>query len=177
MKPITRLFLLIALALLPALPAAARETITSFISDVTVNTDGSLDVHETITVNSEAIEIRRGILRDIPTIYKNKSGTQMKVGLEVLEVQRDGRDEPFEVESISNGKRIKIGQADVYLKPTQHIYKITYHTARQIGFFDTFERGIVGDALAIDQPTSHAVLTQLIFNLRTCAVYHHHADL
>ena len=75
------LFFLLLVSL--ALPAAAREAITSFISDVTVNTDGSMDVRETITVRSEGDEIRHGILRDFPTTYKTKSGTQMKVGFEV----------------------------------------------------------------------------------------------
>ncbi len=119
--------------------AIAEEVIRNFVSDVQVNADGSLDVRETIVVRSEGREIRRGILRDFPTTYTDKRGVRVRVGFEVVDVQRDGRDENYTVESISNGKRIKIGSADVFLRDGDHTYKITYHTTRQIGFFDTFD--------------------------------------
>ena len=131
------LFFLLLVTL--ALPVAAREAITSFISDVTVNTDGSLDVRETITIRAEGDQIRHGILRDFPTTYKTKSGTSMKVGFEVVGVKRNGRDEPFSTESISNGKRIKIGDGNVFLDTGEYTYDIAYHTTRQIGFFDNFD--------------------------------------
>ena len=119
--------------------AAAEEVIRNFISDVTVNTDGSLDVRETITVRAEGNEIKRGILRDFPTTYSDRNGVRVRVGFEVLGVERDGRDETYTVESISNGKRLKIGNADVFLDFGEHTYKITYRTTRQIGFFDRFD--------------------------------------
>ena len=133
--------LLVALVVLfcAALPAVAEEVIRNFISDVTVNVDGSLDVRESITVNAEGNQIKRGILRDFPTTYTDKNNVRVRVGFDVLSVERDGRDEAFSVENISNGKRIKIGNADVFLEPGDHTYKITYHTTRQIGFFETFD--------------------------------------
>ena len=75
--------------------ALAEEKITSFISDVTVNADASLEVRERISVNAEGDEIRRGILRDFPTIYTDRNGVRVKVGFEVIEVLRNGRSEPF----------------------------------------------------------------------------------
>ena len=125
----------LVLLLLAAMPAAAREAITSFISDVTVQTDGSLEVRETIVVRSEGAEIRRGILRDFPITYHNKTGTRLRIGFEVMRVQRDGRDENYTTESITNGRRIKIGNANVFLEPGLHTYKIDYRTTRQLGFF------------------------------------------
>jgi hypothetical protein len=122
-----------------AFPARAQEVIREFLSDVTVNADGSLNVREEITVVSQMREIRRGILRDFPTTYTDKNGIRVRVGLEVLDVERDGRDENFKVESISNGKRIRIGNADVLLNPGLHTYSITYRTTRQVGFFETFD--------------------------------------
>ncbi len=120
-------------------PAWAEEVIRNFVSDVTVNVDGSLEVVEKITVRSEGREIRRGILRDFPTTYTDKNGVQVRVGFEVLDLERDGFDENYTVESISNGKRIKIGNANVFLDDGDHTYKIVYRTTRQIGFFDTFD--------------------------------------
>jgi uncharacterized membrane protein YgcG len=119
--------------------AWAEEVIRNFVSDVTVNVDGSLDVTEKITVRSESREIRRGILRDFPTTYTDKQGVQVRVGFEVVDLERDGFDENYSVESISNGKRIKIGNANVFLDDGDHTYKIVYRTTRQIGFFDNFD--------------------------------------
>ena len=63
------------LLLLAALPVQAEEVIRSFISDVTVDADGRLEVLETIVVRSEAREIRRGILRDFPITYIDRCNT------------------------------------------------------------------------------------------------------
>lgn len=130
-------FLIIWLAL--ASPALAEERIKSFVSDVTVNADASIDVTETIIVNSEGREINHGIYRDLPTIYTDRNGQRVIVGFDVLGVQRDGRDEPYALESLSNGVRIKIGDKDVWLANAPHRYVIRYRTTRQIGFFEKFD--------------------------------------
>ena len=133
--------LLLALVLLLGLtaPAAPEELIETFVSDVTVNTDASLSVREKITVNAEGNEIRRGILRDFPTTYRDRYGQRVRVGFDVLEVNRDGHAEPYIVESMANGKRIRIGNADVYLPYGSHTYEIAYRTTRQLGFFQDFD--------------------------------------
>ena len=131
---------LVALILLfAATAAAAEERIENFISDVTVNADASLNVRETITVRSEGDQIKRGILRDFPTTYYDRRGSRVRVGFEVTSVRRDGRQENYSVESIGNGKRIRIGDADVFLESGSHTYEIGYTTTRQLGFFDDFD--------------------------------------
>ena len=61
------------LALLAIAPAAAQtERITSFDSRITVNTDGSMQVVETIAVESAGVDIVHGIYRDFPTRYKDR---------------------------------------------------------------------------------------------------------
>ncbi|MGE3831172.1 MAG: DUF2207 domain-containing protein, partial [Parvibaculaceae bacterium] len=119
--------------------ALADEVITNFLSDATVNADSSVTVTEKISLVSEGREIRRGILRDFPTIYRDSHGARVEVGFQVLSVRRDGKDEPYSVEGIANGKRIRIGSADVLLDPGPHIYEITYRTTRQLGYFDTYD--------------------------------------
>ena len=119
------------LALLFALPASARETITSFSSAVTLNTDGSVDVIETIEDNAEGYEIRRGIYRDIPLILINPDNSRLRSDLTVKTVLRDGRAEPYSLENIGAGfKRIRIGDADVLLNYGQHKYTIHYSMSR-----------------------------------------------
>ncbi len=130
--------LIVALLFLVGLqnPALAREAILNFISEATVNTDGSLDVVETLLINSEGNEIKRGIFRDFPTKYTTPNGLKVTVDFDVNKVERDGRVENFVLESLSNGVRVKIGNRDVFLDDGQHTYKIYYRTTRQIGFFD-----------------------------------------
>ncbi|MCB1377069.1 MAG: DUF2207 domain-containing protein [Alphaproteobacteria bacterium] len=138
--------------------AAAEESILSYVSDVNVNRDGSLDVAETITVNAEGDQIRRGIYRDFPTTYIDRNGIRMRVGFDVVGVKRDGHDEPFAIESLSNGKRVRIGDKDVFLDPGQHTYEINFRTTRQIGFFENFDElywNVTGNDWAF--PILHAV--------------------
>ena len=110
-----------------AVPASAAEVIRSFASAVTVNVDGSVDVTETITVVAEGQEIRRGIYRDIPTELVGDDGKRLRSNLNVREVLRQGASEPYSVENIGGGfKRIRIGDADVFLTRGEHTYTIRY---------------------------------------------------
>ena len=116
--------------------AAAEERILHYLSDVAVEADGTLDVIETIRVRSEANRIDHGIYRDFPTRYTNIAGRQVRVGFEVLAVQRDGADEPWKTERRGNGVRIYAGDAETHVPPGEHVYAIRYRTTRQLGFFD-----------------------------------------
>ena len=128
------------LALLAVNSAAlAEERIEQFTSNALVNVDGSIDVTETISVNAESRQIRRGIFRDFPTTYTDRKGLRVVVGFEVISVKRDRRDEPFAIEGLANGKRIRIGDADVFLDYGIHVYEIQYRTTRQLGFFEQYD--------------------------------------
>lgn len=96
-------------------------------------------VRETITVDSARRKIKRGIFRDFPTTYKTPSGRRTVVGFELQEVTRNGAREPFNTENLSNGVRVRIGDANVLIPSGRHVYRITYRTNRQLGFFDDFD--------------------------------------
>jgi uncharacterized membrane protein YgcG len=132
--------LLISLSLVAALltagAAQAAEAVIDWQSDITVHTDSSMTVTETIQVRAEGEEIRRGIYRDFPTVYKDRFGNRMRVDFELLSVKRDGRDEPHHTETVSNGIRIYAGRSDVFLKPGTYTYTIVYRTNRQLGYFE-----------------------------------------
>jgi uncharacterized membrane protein YgcG len=119
--------------------ALAEERIEQFTSDAQVNVDGSVDVMETISVNAESRQIRRGIFRDFPTIYTDRNGLRVVVGFDVISVKRDRQSEPYAIEGLANGKRIRIGSADVFLDPGIHVYEIQYRTTRQLGFFPRYD--------------------------------------
>ncbi len=122
-----------------AVPASAVERILQFISDVKVEKNSDLLVTETIRVQAEGREIRRGILRDFPTRYTGRDGRRVEVGFEVLSVTRDGRPETYAIESLSNGVRVRIGSGDRTVPMGPNTYVIRYRTTRQIGFFDNFD--------------------------------------
>jgi uncharacterized membrane protein YgcG len=132
------LFALFALAVLHS-AVQAEERIEQFTSDARVNVDGSVDVTETISVNAESRQIRRGIFRDFPTTYTDRNGLRVVVGFEIISVKRDRQPEPYAIEGLSNGKRIRIGSAEVFLDPGIHVYEIQYRTTRQIGFFADYD--------------------------------------
>jgi hypothetical protein len=127
------------LLLLLSAPLAAEEYIESFHSDIEVRRNGDLLVTETILVKAEGKSIRRGIFRDFPTRYETGDGRDLVVGFEVLTVTRDGRTEPFDIRNQANGKRVYIGDKNVYLSPGFYEYQISYLTTRQLGFFDDFD--------------------------------------
>ncbi len=131
--------LLAALAFLWPAAAAADERILHFLSDATVGADGTLDVAETIRVRSEGVEIRHGIQRDFPTRYRNRTGGEVRVGFEVVDVRRDGHAEPWRTMRYGNGVRVRIGAAQVDLPPGEHVYEIRYRTTRQLGFFEDYD--------------------------------------
>ena len=132
-----RVVLLALLAILAfATPALAREEIRSFTSDVILNTDGSVDVTETIEVNAEGSEIRRGIYRDIPVVMLGSGGGKVRPGLEVMGVTRDGDQEMYRVERMGNFLRIWIGNPDYFLDYGVHSYVIRYTMTRMARPFE-----------------------------------------
>ena len=140
MRPLRRGLLALLLCWLAlAQGALAREVITSFQSQVTINADASIDVTELIAVNVEGVDIKHGIYRDFPTTYTDPDGLRYRVGFDVLEVARDGQSEPYGLSGIANGTRVKIGSADVFLDSGRHTYRIRYHATRELGFFDGYD--------------------------------------
>jgi len=121
-------------------PALAVEHILHFLSDVTVERDGDLDVTETIRVKVEQFgTIKHGILRDFPTTYTRPDGSRVVVGFAVQSVTLDGTKEPWSTEGMTNGVRVRIGSAATTLSIGEHEFVIRYHTNRQIGFFPDYD--------------------------------------
>jgi hypothetical protein len=125
----------LCLLLLAALPAAAQERVLEFHSEIRIEASGELVVTERIEVQVEHREIKRGILRDFPTDYRDRTGARVRVPFQVVAVSRDGATEPWSVAPYANGQRIRIGNANVLLPRGRHVYEITYRTSRQLGFF------------------------------------------
>lgn len=161
MKNILRLCFLVLLAAVPA--SAQTEQISSFDSHITVNTDGSMQVVETIVVESAGIDIVHGIYRDFPTRYTDHTGNHYSVLFDIVSVRRDGNSEPYHTEDLSNGIRIYFGSSSYDLPSGTHTYQFTYRTSRQLGFFrdhDELYWNVTGNAwkFPIDVATATVLL-------------------
>ena len=121
-----------------AFPADATERITDFASEIRVSQTGALTVTENISVNAEGDRIEHGIFREFPTTY-TKDGRRIRVGFDVLSVALDGHDEPYSVDGIEDGERVKIGDPNTLLASGPHRFTLTYATDRQIGFFSDYD--------------------------------------
>jgi hypothetical protein len=121
---------------LPALGKIAQsERILDYHSDIRVNDDGSMDVTETIRVQSVGRQIRHGIYRDFPTTYTDRLGNSYVVGFELMGTLRDDAPEESRIEDRDNGKRIYLGSSNVFVPNGVHTYVLRYTTNRQLGFF------------------------------------------
>jgi len=125
------LLLLLVLGLL-VLPAQAEELIEDFSVRIEVQGDGSLLVTERISVQARGREIRRGIYRDLPVRYRLDSGLEAHAPIELLEVLRDGRPEPFHQENLGAYQRYYLGSADHLLNDGRYEYQLRYRSERQL---------------------------------------------
>ncbi len=130
-----RLPTILLVVLLLAAEAVAAERILNFQSDIQILPDASLQVHETIKVQSEGRYIRHGIFRSFPTTYIDRMGNRYVVGFMVMDVRRDGQPENYAVDSVINGVDVKIGNASTLLTAGEYTYELTYRVTRELGFF------------------------------------------
>lgn len=119
-----------------ALPAMAAERITSYAVTIDVLASGELAITENISVRAEGNQIQRGIFRDIPTVLQNEDGQKIRSSIYDVSVTRGGEYEHYSIAGIDGGKRIYIGQEDVYLDPGFYTYELKYKMDRQIRFRD-----------------------------------------
>ena len=135
-----RAALLFGLASLTAgtVPAMAEERIFSFDSHIAVNFDMSLDVTETILINVEGTNIKRGIVKDLPAPPRSGSGRSAGLGVKILGVTRDGVNEPFRLEPGPAATQLRIGKADALLAAKPTTYVIHYRVTRPAGSLNKF---------------------------------------
>lgn len=132
-------FVVLAPLFLALAPARADEDIRRYSVDLAVGRDGMLEVTETITVQAEGYQIRRGIYRDIPLRALDGWGLWTGSGFDLVSVARNGRPEPHRTEWQGRFLRIVIGDPDVFLEFGQHTYTIRYRVSGQVRHFDAYD--------------------------------------
>ena len=116
-----------------------QERIIRFHSDITMDTDGRIEVTEHIKVFAAGKEIRRGIIREIPLSRKDHTGKQVRMKYKILAVQHNGRDSWYETEKEAGNTVINLGNQYDLLDRGEHEFTIIYESYGQVGFFDGYD--------------------------------------
>lgn len=119
----------------PRFASAAEWSIISFHSDISVKTNASIDVHETIRTQFTAE--RHGIFRTIP-INATFNNRTVRLPITNIQAQQDGHAIPVAITTEKNKVRIKIGDPDLLIRGV-HSYDITYHVDAAVNFFSDFD--------------------------------------
>jgi uncharacterized membrane protein YgcG len=164
--------LLLLCCLLPGV-VLAQEVIEDFAVELRVGRDGMLDVVERIVVQAEGEQIKRGIYRDIPVVYRLPGGLLRKTPIDTLDATRDGAPEQVRSESSGAYQRFYLGSADHYLEPGRYTYELSYRVDPQLlqrPDEDELYWNVTGNAWAF--PILHAsVQVQLPPGARSDSVY------
>ncbi|MFT3901464.1 MAG: DUF2207 domain-containing protein [Gordonia sp. (in: high G+C Gram-positive bacteria)] len=99
-------------------------TISNFAADYKIDANGKLTATETLTTDFPSL--RHGIFKYFD--LADSSNTHVRYVPKDIKVTLDGHEEPF-VTRWERGRRIyvtKVGSADRYLDPGQHVYTISY---------------------------------------------------
>ncbi|WP_273445779.1 DUF2207 domain-containing protein [Neolewinella agarilytica] len=115
---------------------AQQEAIRSFSAELTVQTDGSVLVDETITVYADGKEIKRGITRALHRRPIGEDAATNRFDYEVLSVTRDGSDESYHTKSENGYRVIYVGKKDVILDPGTYTYTVRYRSDHQVYFLE-----------------------------------------
>ncbi len=120
--------------------AIAQERILSDDIQARLLADGRLDVIERIHVRAEGRQIRHGITREIPTRYTDPRGKRVVIGVEIIELQRDGRTEPWQRISRADRVRVQFGDDHYLAAPSEPVYTLRYRLTRQVAFLASHDQ-------------------------------------
>ncbi len=120
--------------IVPGSVSAQDFTINDFKANILINPDSSFTVDEILTV--EFHRPRHGIYREIPYIYTDSLGRNIRTPTEVLSV-RDGNGNKLRAKISRKGNiiNIRIGDPDTYVSGVRE-YEIIYKIENAILFFD-----------------------------------------
>lgn len=142
----------------PVFAQAGVERITSYTTDVTINTDGTIDVNEEIIYNT-GLNDRRGIIRNVFTDKTNEEGKRFRLDISDIQVTDENGNE-METKITRDGSEIEIrvGNASIFFTGERE-YNISYKVSGAITYFDDFdELSWIGIPTEWDFPIEKAVI-------------------
>lgn len=127
-------------AIFIASAATGEEEIQRFDVVIEVERDGDIIITETIDVNVEGRNVKRGIFRELPAYYGDPDQPgKLPYRYRFLSVLKDGARAPHERDSDGNAVRLMIGDPDVFLDHRVHRYEIRYRVKNAIQYGDAFD--------------------------------------
>lgn len=117
----------------------AQERITDFSVKIQLDTVNQMTVQEDIAIVAEGVQFRRGLIREIPYVRRDKLGNLFQNPIEVISVTQDGQESEYHTSDKSGSLEIKIGSADKFLTLGSHVYRIVYTISNQVGYFDDYD--------------------------------------
>ena len=130
------------LVMFAPLAANAKEAIHNYHVKIYVNTDGSLEITETIDVYAEGKQVKRGIYRDFPLFRRTFLGGALPMKYDIRAVMRDGNIEPHhtKIDKENGTLRLYIGKSSVHLpKNKRYVYDIHYTVPAQVFWFSDYD--------------------------------------
>jgi uncharacterized membrane protein YgcG len=123
-------------------PALADERIMEMNVTATVGRDATVTFEESIKFRTEGREIKRGIIRMIPTDYtgtpENKS-KRYSAKFELISATLDGRSTGSDETRGRGNVEIRIGKSNSVLAHGVHTITLTYRTVGWIAFRESFD--------------------------------------
>ncbi len=107
------------------LPAHAR--VLDSHTDIRVAQSGEVTVTERVSLLVDNRQPHSVLLREVAAPAR------------VIDVTRNGRPEPWELEAAASGQRLRIGARGKALPHGRHLYQIAYSAAGQVRFLDYFD--------------------------------------
>jgi len=92
------------------------ERIVDFHADIDIQTDGNIVVTEYITIYAAGIDIKRGIIRNIPEYRMDKNGKKHTMPVHVRGLSRNGKKSDYHKEKTNGQIEIYFGSSDVLLE-------------------------------------------------------------
>ncbi|MFT4567659.1 MAG: putative membrane protein YgcG [Saprospiraceae bacterium] len=117
---------------------AQREFIKNYDTKIEVQTDRSVEITEFIEVYVGGNVIKRGITRSLP-VRRSLNGRNVRMNYEIIEVVKNGEDEPYRSESQGRDLMLYLGERDVILDHGFYNYRIKYRATDQIAFFEDYD--------------------------------------
>lgn len=135
------------------------ESITNYVTDITINQDSSINVVETINYDFGLAQ-KHGIFRNIPYKYKARGGTfTLRIG-DISVTNEAGESIPFSDSKSGGDVVLKIGDPDVVITGA-HTYKISYSVTRAVNYFadhDELYWNAIGTGWEVPITKSEAVI-------------------
>lgn len=131
--------LLFALLLYFGLGNSQTEQVTSFHSEIRIDSISQIHVTEYIDIVSTGQIFKRGIVRYLPMFKEDSLGKRKPFNYKILSVERNQRKENFHTKKEKNNLVVYVGKSNQFIDSGIHEYVITYTAQNAVDFYTNFD--------------------------------------